>query len=69
MKTGTQLIQLAEMCIDDSIANLAMDELRKRFDSSYRWREECNEGVVKQSECCMNNISKKDDFEVNVDDW
>lgn len=53
-KTEIELIKLAEMHPDDSIANKAMKELRQRFDETYGWCSDCDGLVCKEKDCCLN---------------
>lgn len=70
MKSEMQLIQLAEMQNDDSIANSAMKELKQRYASDYKWCQDCDGRVVKEKECCLNTISKEENSDLKVDlDW
>jgi len=41
----------------DKAANTAMKELRKRFDKTYGWCEDCDGLVIKEKDCCMNRIN------------
>jgi hypothetical protein len=67
MKSELQLIKLAEMHLEDSVANLYMKELKTKFDSTYMWCMDCDGRVFKEKQCCMNCISKNDSFELEVD--
>lgn len=60
MKTELQLIHLAEMHPEDSIANSAMKEIRERFHSSYMWCSDCDGRVVKEKDCCINKLSNNE---------
>lgn len=53
------LIKIAE-CGGDKEANKAMNELRKKFDKTYMWCEDCDFLVVKEKDCCMNRDIKED---------
>lgn len=59
MKSELQLIKIAETHEDDNVAFLAMKELWERFDSTYGWCTDCDGAVVKESECCLNRITKE----------
>ena len=43
---------------DDKAANKAMKELRKLFDKTYGWCEDCDGLVVKEKDCCLNSVVK-----------
>jgi hypothetical protein len=57
VKSELQLIQIAETNQEDSIAHKAMKILREKFDTTYKWCVDCDGAVVKENECCLNNIS------------
>lgn len=59
------LIKIAELHRDDKVANAAMKKLREDYDRSYMWCNDCDGMVVKQSECCMNQVFKplENDFD------
>jgi len=48
------LIRLAQEHPDDKTANTAMKQLRKLYDSTYVWCEDCDGLVTKSAECCLN---------------
>ena len=52
--TEEALIILAENHPDDDTANLAMSELRNRFDPSYGWCLDCDGLVCKEKDYCLN---------------
>lgn len=54
IRTEEELIKLAQTSPDDTIANKAMEELRKNYDDSYCWCLMCDLAVVKKSQCCEN---------------
>ena len=64
MKTESQLAILAETHPDDDIALQYMKELRKRFDETYIWCQDCDGLVCKEEDCCLN----KDPLEESSDD-
>jgi len=53
-ETESKLMQLAEQHPEDEIANEAMAELRKRFDSTYFWCVDCDGLVTTEKNCCRN---------------
>lgn len=57
--TENELIHLAETAIDDRDAQLAMDELRDKFDKNYVWCLECDGAVVKSNECCLTRLENE----------
>ena len=51
-KTESELIKIAETHPDETVAQKAMIELRKRFDKTYGWCVDCDGLVVKEKDCC-----------------
>lgn len=66
MKTENELIQLAEMHLDNDISKAAMKELRERFDNTYMWCSDCDGLVVKTKDCCFNKNDVTDTDVVNT---
>lgn len=61
------LKRIAQEDPDDNKANKAMKELKKNFDSSYKWCEDCDGMVCTEKECCLNqnnNIEINDTIDV-----
>ncbi len=53
-KTELELITIAQTEQSDEIANAAMKLLKKKFDYTYMFCNDCDGAVVKESLCCMN---------------
>jgi len=47
---------MAETHPSDNVANWAMDILRSLFDKTYKFCEDCDGLVTKESECCLNRV-------------
>lgn len=60
MKPEKELINIAEGSTCDKRASKAMQELRKRFDSTYKWCNDCDGLVVKEKDCCQNRKETND---------
>ncbi|GAA3654876.1 hypothetical protein [Flavivirga jejuensis] len=67
MKSELQLIRIAEMHDDDNVANTSMKILQEKFDPTYKWCQDCDGLVVKEKECCINNILKEEKPNPKVD--
>lgn len=61
------LINIAETCPDDKIANEAMKILREEYDPTYMWCVECDGVVCKEKDCCINKnqVSNENNLEVS----
>lgn len=53
-ETENKLVYLAEQSSSNRVAKKAMAELKKRFDSTYFWCNDCDGLVVKEKDCCLN---------------
>lgn len=57
-----ELIVIAQHHHDDTLANLAMKELRDKFDETYIWCLDCDGLVCKEKDCCLNSEKIKWEF-------
>jgi len=51
------LCKIAQTDESDDKASEAMRELRKRFDSTYFWCEDCDGLVTTEKECCLEKLN------------
>jgi|TARA_R110000782_G_scaffold208453_1_gene296850 RNA polymerase subunit RPABC4/transcription elongation factor Spt4 len=54
MDREERLSKIAERHECDEMAKYAMKKLRRDYDLSYTWCEDCDGVVVKERECCWN---------------
>lgn len=48
------MVDVAQWIYSDVLANRAMEVLRKYYDSTYMWCEDCDGIVCKEKDCCLN---------------
>lgn len=66
-----ELVKIAQAS-DDATANLAMKELREKYDATYGWCEDCDYAVVKEKECCMhpdNVKAREQEGDINLESF
>jgi len=65
--TEDMLIVIAQHEPDDVLANIAMKELREKYDPTYMWCEDCDGVVCKEKDCCLNQPDTGEDLDVDLE--